>query len=198
MIQGYLIQNDQIDAQISWGQHEDRNFFGRWMPKYGDRYELFDREYCWSEGTKYFYGNTWETLRGTEFAVIPTAYHYWWEGSNDYSKEGTLSFLKPTKTIFDGLNMQYGKEDGSLYDQKNQKICFDPSALIESPSALLIQKDIFLTFLKNNNLSIFWTMIGEKMIVGGNDRKNIRRSVYSGFYSLDSKQVNGRMKCVER
>lgn len=43
-----------------------------------------------------------------------------------------------------------------------------------------------------------WTMIGEKMIVGSDDRKNTARSVYSGFYSLDGSQIQGEMKCVER
>ncbi|KFN39608.1 MAG: hypothetical protein JU82_06490 [Sulfuricurvum sp. MLSB] len=198
MVQSYLIKNDQLGELISWGQKEDQNFFGRWMPDNGDRYELFDREHCWSEGTQYFYGHIWENIRNTDFEVIPTAYHYWWEESNDYSKESSLGFLKPTKVIFDALNMQYGDEDGSLYDQENQRICFDPSAQIESPSMLLIQKDKFLNFLKENNLSLFWTVIGEKMIVGGDDRKNTERSVYSGFYRLDDNQVKGKIKCVER
>lgn len=198
MIQSYLVKNDRLDGLISWGQSEDQNFFGRWMPDNGDRYELFNREYCWSEGTQYFYGHTWENIRSTDFEVIPTAYYYWWEESSDYSKEGTLSFLKPTKVIFDGLNMQYGDEDGSLYSRGNHKICFDPSAQIESPSTLLIQKDIFLNFLRDNNLSIFWTVIGEKNIVGGNPRNNTKRSVYSGFYTLDNNQVKGEMKCVQR
>lgn len=198
MIQSYLIKNDRLGELISWGQKENQNFFGRWMPDNSDRYELFNREYCWSEGTQYFYGHTWENIRNTDFEVIPTAYHYWWEESTDFSKEGTLSFLKPTKVIFDNLNMQYGDEDGSLYDRENQKICFDPSAQIESTSMLLIQKDIFMNFLKENNLSLFWTVIGEKMIVGGDDRKNTKRSVYSGFYTLDGNQVKGEMKCMER
>ncbi|MDD4885049.1 hypothetical protein, partial [Sulfuricurvum sp.] len=198
LVEGYLIKNDQIDKLTSWANKKEKNFFNRWMPENRERYQLFDREYSWSEGTQYFYGHIWEQIRDTDFEIIPTAYHYWWERSNDYSKESTLNFFKPTKIIFDGLKMQYGEEDGSLYDRKNQKICFDPSALIESPSALLIRKDAFLAFLRENNLSIFWTMIGEKMIVGGNDRKNTKRSVYSGFYSLNGNQVNGGIKCVEK
>ncbi|OIJ16788.1 hypothetical protein BKP45_21000 [Anaerobacillus alkalidiazotrophicus] len=68
--------------------------------------------------------------------------------------------------MYSGMNLQYSKNIGEWIDEKGQVACFDLSVKTGKSSCLLIKKDIFLKFLEENKLKVFWTCLGEKQILG--------------------------------
>lgn len=76
------------------------------------------------------------------------------------------------------MNLKYKNAEGVLYSQKDEKVCYDLSEFYSIGSTLIIRKDSFLEFLENSNYRIFWTVLGEKNIIGG------KRSDYGTWPSI--------------
>ena len=72
-------------------------------------------------------------------------------------------------------------------------ICFDPCTKYPTHSCLVVRKHDLLQKLEENALNIFWTVLGEKMIIGGNmSRKDYEgRLNISGIVSFDK---DGQLK----
>lgn len=82
------------------------------------------------------------------------------------------------------MNLKYGNEEGILYSQKNEKMCWDLSEFYSTGYNLLMRKDDFLDFLEKNNYCTFWTVLGEKDITDNYEWDNSWPSV-SGVYYFD-------------
>jgi hypothetical protein len=67
-------------------------------------------------------------------------------------------------------------------------ICVDPSGGGKGNSSLLVRKDELLNALDENNLDIFWTILGEKNIRQKNDDEYIEGQVISGIAYFDKKK----------
>ena len=157
-------------------------FYRRELPEARSLYSIFSREYFWSpafdfQNKPYYDGEEWievydkkekrcigKVLRPVEF--------FNWEEEYDCSKVSNIAYYKPSKTLFDGLNMNYSKKEGELIDQKNELVCFDPSVNTQSISGLLIKKKPLYDYLDSQGLALIWTVIGEKQILGNNWSKD--------------------------
>lgn len=203
-IRSYLIPEEKYEKIKKWALNQD--FMGRWMPESSPRHEVFSREYYWSPAYKYFnkeyYGGTeqnevHDNLTG-EFIgeVILTTKDFLWEEEFDKSKEDTISFLKPSKHIFENMKLIFSEKEGEFIDSKGEIICFAPSVYYDSKSYLLIKKKPFIKYLKENKLRIIWTVLGEKNIIGGHSirDKYYGRLEISGAYYLDeNNELDGRI-----
>jgi hypothetical protein len=204
LIKSYIVKEKDYTKIVDWCS--EQHFMGRWMPESRDMYQMFSREYYWSPAYRFFQkpywgGQTWSAISDRENdrevgKVMVTAECYLWEEEYDCSKDETISFLKPTQVIFEGLDMQFGPKEGELLDEKGQPICFDPSVSYGSPTCLLVREDSFNNFLKKNNLRIFWTVLGEKWVRGGGFSGDYPsdRLEFSGVYTFDVEQVNGSLR----
>jgi hypothetical protein len=180
-------------------------FFRGTFPETRSRYEIFSREYYWSEAFRffnkpYYRGEGWIELyedrhRGNKVAdVMRTAEHFNWEDEFDESKEETITFYKPSAFLFEQLHMSFSTNEGEFVDQQGQLICFDPSVNNGAVSGLLVRKDALTEFLDKNDLSLIWNVVGEKQILG-----NSRGTEYpgrlnsSGFYELKKGKVVGEL-----
>jgi hypothetical protein len=200
----YLIKEDDYDEFREWlgKQH----FMGRWMPEASDRYQLFDREYYWSQAFKsfqsdYYGGSEWTEVHdndSSEFIakVSVNSIGYRWEEEFDRSKEEVLSFLKPSSLIVERMNLVMGDEEGSFINEHGDKICFAAEALYDTKPHLLIRKNAFMTFLYDNKLKIVWTLLGEKDVIGGDFSANhtYGRVEFSGAFYLENEKVTGAHK----
>lgn len=203
-IRGYLIKLEEFDTFKAWA--ENQHYMGRWMPERSDRYELFNREFYWSEAfqsfkSDYYSGSDWTEVRdhdsGTKIAdVSVTSINYLWEEEFDKSKADTLSFLKPSSLIFEKMGLSSSETEGSYEDKDGNIVCFAAEALTDSETYLLIKKDPFLRMLNENNLDIVWTLLGEKGVIGGSIGSNHRydRIEFSGAFYLDNGELNGTSK----
>jgi hypothetical protein len=65
----------------------------------------------------------------------------------------------------------------------------------EFPSLLLVNKNVFLSYLACNSLEIFWTLLGEKQIVG---MEHIHKGMMkiNGLYYMKNGRIIGSMNAV--
>jgi hypothetical protein len=203
-IRGYICKKNDLKRIITWAKKQ--NFSGRWMPENIDKYVLFSRESYWSPGYQYCieqddYGNPidiWDKIvdKNSEKNIAPIIIpveEYTWEKDNDYSIDDTISLIKPGKFIFEGLNMQYADDEGYYLDETGNLICFNTSIKYNSKQYLLIKKIPFLDFLNKNDLEMFWTILGEKQVLGDFSAFSGRLD-YSGIYYFDENVIKGHIK----
>ncbi|MCW9232873.1 ATP-binding protein [Klebsiella pneumoniae] len=200
-IRGYLVKSEEFEIFKNWAGNQ--HYMGRWMPEGSDRYQLFNREFYWSEAfqffkSDYYGGSDWTSVidkeSGAKIAdVSVSAVNYLWENEFDKSKTDTLSFLKPSFLIFDKMCLKNGKEEGSYEDKDGNIVCFASEALNKSKPSLLIKKEPFLKMLNENNLDIVWTLLGEKEIIGGalTSNHHYGRIEFSGSFYFDNGELSG-------
>ncbi len=169
-LRSYLIPKKDLFIFIEWA--DKKNFYGLDMPKEKGHYQMFNREHYWSEAYEFFknpyYGGyqQWTAVeRGYPYKVALTTDKYYWESEFDYSKEDSLNILKPSQIVFEGLKMKYSHRDGEYRDENNSIVCFEASVYNESHQCLLVKKEELLKFLDENDLTLVWTIIGEKQII---------------------------------
>ncbi|MCB4763148.1 MAG: hypothetical protein LGB78_04510 [Sulfurovum sp.] len=195
-LNSYLIPNNELNEFIKWAKKQ--NFWGDWMPKYSEYYEVYYREYYWSEAYNFFkqpnYGGSdeWEEVNNYRHKVGLTNIYYFWECLFDYSKNDTLQMYMPSKILFNGLKLRYAKKDGYFIDEQNDVVCFNPSIDNKTNPSLLVKKDILIEFLKENNLTLVWTIIGEKQVIPPSFNRNedyFGVMQMSGFVTLDGQGI---------
>ncbi|MBS6928379.1 MAG: hypothetical protein KH152_07685 [Finegoldia magna] len=174
-IRSYIVKEEEFKNFRDWAIHQ--NYMGRWMPEGADRYQLFNREFYWSEAfqffkTDYYGGSVWTSVSDQESSlkiadVSVTSVNYSWGEEFDQSKKETLSFLKPSNLIFEKMGLKIGKTEGSFNDKNETMVCFAAETMHASTAHLLVKKEPFLTMLNNNGFKIVWTLLGEKGVIGG-------------------------------
>lgn len=209
MIKGYIVRANEFNNMIK--QLKDVNFMGRWMPECTVQTSLFNKEYFCSSAFEFFkkdyYGGVkWRTIdRGAHKisgeVMIPVEKFYR-ERGNDYSTEDGFGWYKPCEDIFRELGLKYGEENSALYDANNNLICFDTSELCNQELGFVINRGSLNTFLKNNDYKIFWTVLGEKRIVGSvtrRDKEVYPMPTFSGvyYYTTDSRLKGYLTKFME-
>ena len=172
ILNSYLIPNDELEEFVEWA--EKQHFFNNWMPEGKGHYQVFNREQYWSDAYRFlqdpYYGyEDWSYINSHQGTKYPhkiglTTNAYYWEEKFDYSKEESLEVLKPSKILFDGLKMQYSSREGEFINNDNQIVCFDAKIKYSSFDSLLFNKKLLVQYLQENNLSLCWTIIGEKQI----------------------------------
>lgn len=171
----FFVRKTEADKVINWARTQ--RLRDRQLPKGGEQYKIFSREYYWSPAYRSFdnpyYGRTgWEeisdTWRGEKAIgkVMATTERHNWETGSDYQE--MPSYLAPREFMFNKMKLKYSKVIGEWLDAENQVICLDPSVYYEdTPSCLLVRKNALQKFLVKNSLKLFWVCRGEKQIIGG-------------------------------
>ncbi|WP_300673400.1 AVAST type 2 anti-phage system protein Avs2 [Desulfoluna sp.] len=200
-VRSYIVQDIDFEPMKNWAIKQ--NFMGRWMPESHDTYELFSREYYWSPAHKHFIGEypggiKWVDIidresRNRISQVHITTESFLWEEEFDYSKEESITFLKPSTFIYKSMNLKYGIKEGEFLNALNETVCFATNIYNDSKRYLLIKKAPFLELLEERGLKIIWTVSGEKQIIGGGDsRANaIGRLEIDGVYYHDNGILDG-------
>jgi hypothetical protein len=198
-IRSYLVKDEDFETIKAWIFADDKAI--NLLPRSHDRYEIFSREFYWSPAHRYFFseehkGNSWQGIEGRDekvvASVIVTTERFLWEEENDYSKEETISFLKPCTYIHAGMEMKYSKREGEFIDDSGHLVCFDPSVYNKSKSYLLIRQKPFLNFLEENNLKILWTVTGEKNIIDDFPRDDLPGwLIIKGIFGLENGEISG-------
>ena len=168
----YLVPKKELSTFTKWAERQW--FWNDWMPREEGQYQMFSREHYWSECYSFFQNpyysgyEDWTNItrdRGEEkypYKIGMTVAKYYWEEEFDYSKDSSFNILKPSKLIFEGLNMKYSNKDGEFLDKNNKLICFETSVHNETHQCLLVREEELFEFLDKNELTLVWTVIGEK------------------------------------
>jgi len=179
-LRSYLVKKDKQEAIVKWMSKQ--NLMGRWMPESQSRTELYLREYFWSPAvvdfmTPYYGNEVWQDLRGEKGGrkigeVSVSSLEYLWEKQIDNSQEESTSLLLPNQLLFEILKLRPSLVDGHFENEAGLLIAFDPAAIYDTPSCLIVRKEELMANLKEAGLDIFWTGLGEKLNTGSYDRNN--------------------------
>lgn len=191
----YLVPQYGYRKLYNW--LSEQNFMGRWMPEAESKYQIFSREYYWSPAYWYFRNGDWVNIFDKDSDLIKgrgviTTEHFLWEEEYDCSKSDTISFIIPSGFIVKGMNLEFGNKEGQFTDKHGDLICFDPSVYKDTISCLLIKKDKFLDFLKQNKLKIIWTFLGEKHIIGRHTTNQWLELFGAYYYCTRSQSIIGK------
>lgn len=103
-----------------------------------------------------------------------------WEEEFDASKEDGIGLYMPCAEFIEKMNLQYGKCDGAFYDKAGGLAAFDME-VIGKKSGLVVRKEIFDTFLKENDYAFIWYVNAGKEI-HGEDHSIEDCSDWTGIY----------------
>ena len=194
IVKSYLVKNRDKDKVFKWAQRQ--HFMGRWMPESSDFYSVYLGEYPWAPAflhhyIPYYHHDGWtDRARGGMIPakVLVTDDQYLSGGSSiDCSTNGAINVKLLAKFIVDQLNLIQQYIDGRFFDKRGNLVTFDPSVFNEKIHRhTSIRKETLLEFLNRRGYSLFWTLLGEKNIIGGGfSGPSLGRLEIDGAYTLD-------------
>lgn len=171
------------------------------LPEIRTLYQIFSREYYWSNAfyyfeQPYFSGEKWIEIYDSKNVlagkVHRTSEYFLWEEEFDCSKTESIVYHKPTDLIFNGLKLRFSDKEGEFVDEMGNLACFDPSVSNASYRGLLVRRDLIETWLDANGYALLWRVSAEKLILGGHKApKGPGRLTLYGFYELENGMLTG-------
>lgn len=200
-VRSYLVHNKELANAKSWLKKQ--NFMGNWMPKGREYYNSNLQEFFDVSSHKDRYTPNWEmvdrgydyhTIPDDQFEVLATVESHTWERS--YGNESETIYA-PCYFLFNGVGMNISLKKGFWIDSENELVCFNPVVQNEYSDMILIKKDALLCFLKRNNLSIIWTVLGEKLAWEcHHDIYEKRLDIYGLYYLNKTHSITGKLNTV--
>jgi hypothetical protein len=203
IVNGYLIQSDDVPAFLKWAEAVD--FMGRWMPDPPTEYRMFLGEHGWSPASRYFekpyYGDDGWTRpdKDCPVKVRCIAREYLREASGfDCSIDETYTLRLPAADLARSVGMRWSGDGASFEAADGTVTAQDPTAYSDGPAALLLREDSMTEYLAREKLSICWTVIGEKRILQPSYGERPHHPVLrlSGAYALVGKGITGFAKHI--
>ena len=203
--QGYFTCAADAAEFINWAKGVD--FWGRWMPEpirviSGN---MFLGEYAWAPAFEYFieFFNSDDSIEGWSYAdgkcpvpVLPASFSYSAEGGGfDCSIDDSYRLSLPPENFVKRLGLKWTGNGADFIDGQGKTVAFDPATYEEGTSALLMHEDALNRFLMENDLALCWTIVGEKMVIGGYDRhQDLKFTKLTGAYRFAGQGVEGFTK----
>lgn len=183
---------------------EGVGFFERWMPEPPEVYRMFLGEHAWSPASRYFqqpyFGDQGWTRpnQGCPVKVRTATFEYVREGRGfDCSVDDRHMLRLPAVELVRGLGLRWSGSGADYLDAAGALAAFDPTAHAQGPDALLVRQDILQEFLARERLTICWSVLGEKRVLGaGFSREHHVSLRISGAYTLGDKGLVGFCKCM--
>ena len=110
----------------------------------------------------------------------------------DCSVEEGYSLRLPHRDYIDHLGLRWSGTGVDYVDENGELAAFDPTAHSDGPSALLLRGESLKDYLKGKGLALCWTVIGEKLGVGGDTDAEYRGyATISGAYCYAGEKLEG-------
>ncbi len=185
-VKSYLVPRARYAEFAKWAHRQD--WVGRWMPEGPELSQVFLGEWPWHPSASVYAGEQESIEPRTSdvdpapAAVIPTWAMYTAIGDEAHF-DGVRGSI-PSKCLIDRQGLRW--RGGSLkHDHPNGQVAtLDPSADERGSSALLHHEAPLRELLDNEDVSLVWTVLGEKNISGLDRPENIL--VMSGVATLES------------
>lgn len=197
IIRSYLVRRADAARFFRWAKRQD--FMGRWMPEPGDVYHIFHGEFFWAPAYRETVGDYqspdwirgWSDQLPTE--AMFTAVNFVQESSGfDCSVDESIHVKLPAGPLAAGMQLHWTGAEGKYADARGRIAAFDPSVSEPGPGALLVRQDALQEYLTDNGLELFWTVLGEKILIGGNSGGHGGWLQVSGAYRLTKSGILGR------
>lgn len=189
-LQAYLVKKRDKKKILTY--LSDKNLMNQSIPENRESFSrLINREKFWSpayfdEGEDY----QWEFIRNTDYKVMTATTAA--KGSMEPDKSGAkATYNIPCQNLFMGMHLAYSGNDGDFTNAQGELIVTNIN-----PDGILIQLDKLEEFLTQNNLEIFWTILGEKISDLGNHTYDF--GVPCGIFTREKGKIKGEMKMYKR
>ena len=198
-LNAYIVAKKNISKMIKWLKNGD--WHGS-LPNGFHSYEIMIGEYYWApiykDRTVPYHGyNGWTKGYGKREApseVLVAYDEYFRENSeHDYSYEGGYTIHLPCSFLANGMNLIWKGEEGIYRDKVGEVVAMDPSVNKTGPGSLLINKKTLIEFLEREQMTLFWTLYGEKRVLGIPSSVPGRQNIL-GYYVLQDGIITGEMK----
>lgn len=199
-LRSYIVRKQDFEEVFSWAKRQ--NFMGRWMPQSSDTYNLFLGEYYWSSAFR----DEWEWALGSKAwtdgdvgeqlpkSVIVTAQESMREASGyDCSLEEGVRTHVPCPWLAERLELHWTGREGIFKGANEEIIAQDPSVFARGAPALLIRPAALRKVLDAADCDIFWTVLGEKQILGGSMSPYPAQNELSGALAIRNRRLEGRI-----
>jgi hypothetical protein len=95
----------------------------------------------------------------------------------------------PSKDLVKAMGLMHSREPGKFIGEGGETVALDPSIAEPGPGVFLVKKTALQDFLRKSNSEIIWAIIGEKLLIGGSDRRFLGRLEMGGAFKMraDSK-----------
>ncbi|MXW62031.1 MAG: hypothetical protein F4Z53_01095 [Acidimicrobiales bacterium] len=167
-VRGYIIDAANADELAIWAADQDWN--GRWMPEAAEVHcallATHPRDPQWS-----FASGMTEWWRADEKRppcnMWTGAAMYEGTGtSRDQSADRETYGLVPSGLLHDLVGLNGGK-DFLWTDHEGAVVALDPSVSAGGETSLVVDRDVLLTALSDNGLTLFWTVLVGKDLMRG-------------------------------
>lgn len=171
IIKSYLVKKADIDDAYAWARKQ--RFMGRWMPESHATQHVLLGEFPWApafehENRPYYSREGWTSTEDMPCEVLVATDQYLWEsGGFDCSIDRSINILLPAAHLVREMQLRWNGDEGRFYSRTGTLIAYDPSIRMQGPSACLVNRELFMQYLEQHELEIFWTILGEKIIIGG-------------------------------
>ena len=93
------------------------------------------------------------------------------------------------------LKLRWAGRNADFVDECSELAVFDPTAHEDGPSAVLARDDLVRCYLRESDMTLCWTVVGEKQVIGGGlDREYLGALRISGAYVLGEQGPRGFLK----
>lgn len=185
-IRSYILKKQDIDRMIKI--IDKRQGLANNLINTLNYYNIFNTEY-YDTATLYEHDEL-ESFKEDGIDIANSSIEYYWETEFDASKSGNILIHKPSKILYEWLNLRYSKKDMEFLDENDKVTCSNTNIYNKTENILLIKKDKLNSFLRSNDMSIFWVIVGRKMIQT-NDYSFGGCMDFDGYVFFDA---NGKIK----
>jgi hypothetical protein len=196
MVQSYIVKSKNLRKIYNWAKNP--SYSQEWMPESsGFSNSIFLGEYSWAPAFLYYHSDyddwTDESNFGSKIPVkvLITDDQYFRSGeSTDCSTCEGIRVKLPANWLEKKMQINQTYNDGRFFDKNNELVTFDPTVFRKGiPEVLLMNKNKLCQFLGSKGYSIFWTITGNKRIIGETFSTNKPKGMLniSGAYRLDSR-----------
>jgi hypothetical protein len=198
-VRSYLVKRSDEDRLV--GCLANKKFWGRWMPESGEEYRVLLGEFFWSPAYRardipYYGHDGWTRVKGLPTKVCVTAERYLHERGYDCSISDSIRLSLPSKAIVEGMGLRWSGKEAQFCGPEGDVIAFDPASSEPGPHALLIKQSALQVFLREQDLSLVWTILGAKHWITGSPRDEnwAGELQINGVYRLANGVPNGTLR----
>lgn len=187
ILNSYILDKDKLE--IARNIIFDEDFSCQGVLNYDSSIDqVFLGEYPWSNSfldinNPYFKHNGWVDIdeKGTKVILAIDKYENFEESRFNLINE-VKSLNLPSKFLVDEMGIVQKGCNGLFYDKCDKLVAFDTALFnISSPNLIFMKKEFILSFLTSNNLSIIFTILGDKITQSSSNYQLSERQTFQGI-----------------
>lgn len=187
-IRGYLVKRKSAERVFRWMAKQ--HFMGRWMPEGAEFHEGYVGEYPW--GILFtMYPDRWRSTsvggKKIPAGLMPVCNSIS-SSYEDAYQNGGITIHVPARVFFEDEGRLRWDGLSGYRDEQGRPRFLDPSAAEPGSPALLVDRSYLLDFLRRHELAVVWSVLGEKVFIGGHADASPRLE-FSRAHILDQSGV---------